>query len=113
MHEISLCESILQIIESEASKQGFSKVKSVCLEIGNLSCVESDALHFGFEVVTRNSIAEGSKLEIIKIPATAWCMQCAKNVTVKQRFDECPDCGSFQLQATAGDEMKIKELEVE
>ncbi len=113
MHEISLCEGILQIIESEANKQGFNKVKTVCLEIGDLSCVETDALHFGFEAVTRHSIAEGAKLEIINMPAIAWCMQCSKNVPVKQRFDECPDCGSFQLQATAGDEMRIKELEVE
>jgi hydrogenase nickel incorporation protein HypA/HybF len=40
-------------------------------------------------------------------------MKCSKNVIVKQRFDECPDCGSYQLQVTSGDEMKIKELEVE
>ncbi|WP_419590905.1 hydrogenase/urease maturation nickel metallochaperone HypA [Thiolapillus sp.] len=40
-------------------------------------------------------------------------MQCAKNVTVKQRFDECPECGSYQLQVTGGEEVKIKELGVE
>ncbi|MCP4270513.1 MAG: hydrogenase maturation nickel metallochaperone HypA [Gammaproteobacteria bacterium] len=113
MHEISLCEGILQIIESEADKQGFSKVRTVCLEIGDLSCVSEDALHFGFEAVMRHSIAEGAKLEIINIPATAWCMQCSKDVKVKRRFDECPDCGSYQLQATGGDEMKIQSMEVD
>jgi len=113
MHEISICEGILQVIESEADKQGFNKVKTVCLEIGDLSCVETEALRFGFEAVMRNSIADGAKLEIINLPATAWCMQCEKNVSVKHRFDECSDCGSYQLQATGGDEMRIKELEVE
>jgi len=113
MHEISLCEGILQVIESESEKQGFSKVLTICLEIGDLSCVETEALKFGFEVVTRNTIADGAKLEIINIPAKAWCMKCSKNVTVKNRFDECPDCGSYQLQATGGDEMRIKELEVD
>jgi len=113
MHELSLCEGILQVIESEANKQGFSKVSSVCLEIGDLSCVETDAMRFGFDAVMRNSIADGAKLEIIKVPATAWCMKCSKNVRVKRRFDECPDCGSYQLQAVGGDEMKIKSLEVD
>lgn len=113
MHEISICEGILQILEAEAGKQGFSRVKTVWLEIGDLSSIEPEALFFGFDVVTRNSLAAGAKLEIINIPGTAWCMKCAKNVSIKQRYDECPECGSYQLQATAGDEMRIKELEVE
>jgi hydrogenase nickel incorporation protein HypA/HybF len=34
-------------------------------------------------------------------------------VRVAQRFDACPDCGGYQLQVTGGDELRIKELEVE
>ncbi|MCG7980654.1 MAG: hydrogenase maturation nickel metallochaperone HypA, partial [Candidatus Thiodiazotropha endolucinida] len=29
------------------------------------------------------------------------------------RYEACPECGSYQLQVTGGDEMRIKELEVE
>ena len=113
MHEMSLCEGILQILESESIKQGFKRVKNVWLEIGDLSGVEPEAMLFSFDAVTRTTLAEGAKLNIINIPGMAWCMQCAENVSVKQRFDECPNCGSYQLQVTSGDEMKIKELEVE
>ncbi len=113
MHEMSLCESILQVLQTEAGKQSFSKVKTVWLEIGDLSSVEPDAMLFSFEAVTRNSLADGAALKIINVPGTAWCMQCSKPVAVKQRFDDCPDCGSAQVQITAGDELKIKELEVE
>lgn len=112
MHEMSLCEGILQALQTEAKTQGFSKVTTVWLEIGDLSSVEPDAMMFSFDVVMRNSLADGAKLEIIRVPGSAWCMQCAQSVAVKKRFDECPDCGSYQLQVTAGDEMKIKELEV-
>lgn len=52
-------------------------------------------------------------LEIIDVPGEAWCMQCAKTVRVKQRYDPCPHCESYQLQVSTGDEMRIKELEVE
>ena len=113
MHEMSLCEGVLQVLQNEAKTQGFTKVLAVWLEIGDLSSVEPEAMLFSFDVVTRNSLADGAKLKIINVPGSAWCMQCAKTVTVKQRFDECPDCGSYQLQVTGGDEMKIKELEVE
>lgn len=113
MHEMSLCESILQILEDNAISQKYQRVKTVWLEIGNLSGVELEAMRFGFVVVTRGSLAEEAKLEIIEIPGQAWCMQCAKTVSVKQRFDACPDCGGYQLQVTGGEEMRIKELEVE
>ena len=113
MHEMSLCEGVLQILESEAGKQGFNRVKAVWLEIGELSSVEPEAMLFSFDAVTRDSLADGATLNIIRVPGQAWCMQCSKSVNVKQRFDACPDCGSYQLQVTGGDEMKIKELEVE
>ncbi len=113
MHEMSLCEGILQILEDESAKQGFKRVKNVWLEIGDLAGVEIDAMLFSFDAATRNSLADGAQLNIINVPGLAWCMQCGKNVVVKQRFDECPECGSYQLQVTSGDEMKIKELEVE
>jgi len=113
MHEMSLCEGVLQVLQTEAGRQGFNRVKAVWLEIGDLSSVEPEAMLFSFDVVTRNSLADGAELNIINVPGTAWCMQCEKNMPVKQRFDECPQCGSYQLQVTGGDEMKIKELEVE
>lgn len=113
MHEMSLCESILQIMEDQARAQDFGRVKTVWLEIGRLSGVEVDALRFAFEAVTRDSLAAGARLEIIDQPGQAWCMQCSRNIDVTARFDPCPLCGGHQVQVTGGDEMRIKELEVE
>ncbi len=113
MHEISLCEGVLQVIKDQAVRQNFSRVETVWLEIGGLAGVEIEAMHFCFDAVTRGSLADGARLEIIEIAGEAWCMQCRKKVWVSQRFDACPDCGSYQLQVTGGDEMKIKELEVD
>ena len=113
MHEMSLCEGIIQIIEDEAEKQHFGKVRGVFLEIGALAGVELEAMRFGFDAVCRNTVADGATLEIIEIPGQGWCMKCAKTVNINHRFDACPECGSYQLQVTGGDEMRIKELEVE
>lgn len=113
MHEMSICEGVLLALEAEAKIHNFTKVKTVWLEIGDLSSVEPEALHFSFDVVTKNSLADGATLKIANVAGAAWCMQCSKSVTIKQRYDECPTCGSHQLQVTAGDEMKIKELEVD
>ena len=113
MHEMSLCESVLRIIESEAPVQGFSRVTRVCLEIGRLAGVEVEAMRFGFDVVTAGSLAAGARLDIERVPGGAWCFACRSEVEVAKRFDPCPRCGGFQLEVVRGDEMRIKELEVE
>lgn len=113
MHEMSLCEGVLQVLEEQAKTQGFQRVKTVWLEIGGLAGVEVEAMRFGFDVVVRNSLAEGACLEIIRVPGQAWCTTCAETVEITQRYDECPRCGGYQLQVTGGDQMRIKELEVE
>ena len=113
MHEMSLCEGIIQVLENEAQRQNFHKVKSVWLEIGALAGIELEALRFGFDVVSRHTLAEGAQLNIITQPAQAWCLGCSQTVIIQQRYDACPLCGSYQLQVTSGDAMRIKELEVE
>lgn len=113
MHEMSIAEGIIQIIEDEARKQSFTRVKQVWLEIGRFSGVETEALRFCFDAVTKGGVADGSALEIIDIPGKAWCMVCADNVEVDERYDPCPKCGSYQLQVTGGEELRIKELEVD
>jgi hydrogenase nickel incorporation protein HypA/HybF len=113
MHELSLCESILQVLEQQATVQQYTKVRIVWLEIGVLSGVEPEAMRFSFDVVTIGSLADQAKLEIIEVPGQAWCMACACNVVVEQLYDFCPKCGSHQLQVNNGDQMRIKEIEVE
>ena len=113
MHEMSLCESVLQILEHEAEVQHFHKVKTIWLEIGALSGVEPEALRFCFDVVMQGSLAEDARLEIVAAPGLAWCLPCGAEVAIRELYAQCPQCGSHQLQINSGDQMRIKELEVE
>jgi hydrogenase nickel incorporation protein HypA/HybF len=113
MHEMSLTEGVVEILREEARKQGFSRVKTVWLEIGDLSSVEPQAMEFCFEAATRGTLAEGARLEIIRTPGQGWCLDCGKTVALAERFGACPECGHFHVQMTGGDEMRVKELEVE
>lgn len=71
MHEMSLCEGVLEVMQTEAEIQGFSKVIAVWLEVGALSNVEPEAMEFCFETVTRDSLASGATLNIIPVPSNA------------------------------------------
>lgn len=113
MHEMSLAEGILQIVEDAAKAEGSSRVRTVFLEIGQLAGVEVEALRFCFDVVMRDSVASEAHLEIIETPGQGWCMKCSRNVPVTTLYDPCPVCGSHQIQVTGGQEMRVKELEIE
>ena len=112
MHEMSLAENVLQIIEDAARTQNFRRVRAVVLEIGKLAAVEAEAMHFCFDAVTRGSIAEGAQLEIIETPGAGRCQACGMTVAMQEQYGLCPECGSPQLEIIAGNQMRIKDLEV-
>ncbi|MCA6116804.1 MULTISPECIES: hydrogenase maturation nickel metallochaperone HypA [Bradyrhizobium] len=113
MHEMALCEGIVEIVEEEARRRSFSRVKTVCLEIGALSHVAPEAMKFCFAAVAARTIANGAVIKVVELPGVAWCMACSRSVEIAQRCEPCPCCGSYQLQVTAGEEMRVKELEVD
>ncbi|OCK53952.1 hydrogenase maturation nickel metallochaperone HypA [Bradyrhizobium sp. LMTR 3] len=113
MHEMALCEGIVEIIEEEARRRPFSRVKTVRLEIGALGHVAPEAMKFCFAAVAARTIANGAVIEVVELPGVAWCMACSRSVEIAQRYEPCPCCGSYQLQVTAGEEMRVKELEVD
>lgn len=113
MHEMSLAEGIRGIIEDAATTQGFSRVRGIWLEIGELAAVEVDALRFCLDAVLSDSVAGQAQITIDSIPGRGWCMQCSATVSIRQLYDACPACGSHQVQATGGTEMRVRELEVD
>lgn len=113
MHEMSLAEGIVQLIEDASRREGFKRVSAVFVEIGRLSSVEPEALAFCFGSATLGSVAEGARLEIIDIPGQGLCLQCGAEMEVENLYDPCPKCGGYGINVTGGTEMRVKELEVD
>ena len=113
MHEMALAESVREIVDDTARAHGASRVRVVRLEIGKLAQVELDALRFAFDVVKRGSAAHDARLDIVETDASAWCLRCAETVTIVQRGEPCPRCGSHQLQVSGGDAMRVLDLEID
>ncbi|QFY44793.1 hydrogenase maturation nickel metallochaperone HypA [Candidatus Methylospira mobilis] len=113
MHELSLCQGIIDIIDAQAREQRFTRVRKVCLAIGPMAGVDPEALQFGFEFLRKDGPAEQAVLEITETPGTAWCFECSRQVSVGNYQAPCPLCDGHQLQITGGEELKITALEVE
>ncbi len=114
MHEITLCQRALELIEQQARSHGARRVTGVWLSIGAFSCVERSALEFCFELVCRQTLAEGCRLNIEQQEAECWCQRCQRYVTLlSSRVRRCPDCLSDELRIVADDGLQIKRLEIE
>jgi hydrogenase nickel incorporation protein HypA/HybF len=113
MHEMSLTESIVEIAVETAQREGANRVRRVFVDVGLLSHVEPEALLFCFAAVSAGTTAAGATLEIQRIPGAGWCADCAMTVPLAERFGPCPVCGRHHVKMTAGDEMRVREMEVE
>jgi hydrogenase nickel incorporation protein HypA/HybF len=112
MHELSLCRALLDIITEHTAGKRCNRVKKVTLEIGQLAAVDESALRFGFDAISKGTLAEHADLEIITRAGQAICESCQKTVTLQHYFDPCQSCGQFTLKITQGEEMRVKSLEI-
>ncbi len=111
MHEVSLANALIELIEEQAKKESFTQVKEITLEIGKLSHVEPKAFLFAFEVA-KTPLMDKAKLIIVEPKGQAYCFACEKEVIIEKRGEACPYCQSYQLFVKEGVELKLKSLEV-
>ncbi|SRR5512147_2821416 len=110
MHEMSITQGVVEICENAA---GGKRVLAVVLEIGELSNIIPDAVEFCFEACTKDTLLDGARLVIDRIPGRARCLACAAEFAVKAYYEPCPACGGYKVDILTGEELRVKELEVE
>ena len=100
MHEITLSQRALEIIEQQAQQAGARRVTGVWLKVGAFSCVEASALTFCFELVCRGTLAEGCELHIaagVK-PASSTCIS-SRSTCAAARSVRATGCKLWRMTA--------------
>lgn len=128
MHELSIAYEMLEQVIATANAHGASEVKSVTLQIGNLSHTNPEQLSFCFNAIAGGTIAENAKFVIEKVPPSLVC-ECGYSGTLDEKelreagnftselllyvaAIECPVCKK-QAQIEGGRELIIKSIEIE
>ena len=109
MHELGITRNIVAIV---AERAGAVPVRRVQLEIGRLSAVMPQAIRFCFDIVAKDTVLEGAELEIIEIAGRGRCRSCGEELELDSLMSICA-CGSRDLERLAGEELKIREMELE
>lgn len=115
MHEISLVHNLLEQLTALALENNRKRVTKVTMEIGPCSGVVVDSFQFGFDILTEhNQLTRGAKL-VIHIPQALYrCTQCGHEIkTNKERPRSCPECDEHLLMPEGGDDLILKQVEME
>lgn len=113
MHELSVADSIVDIIKQNVSKEQLSSVRSVFLKVGTFSGIVSDSLEFAYQAITASTDLERSALVIERIPFVVRCKTCNEDSEGEEGISICSLCGSIDTTIISGKELQIKEIELD
>ena len=114
MHELGLVNYVVEQVSKIAEEQNVKKIRSVTLQFGEVSGIVTSYLHDYWLWYTKKfPLFEGSELKTEEIPAVTWCDDCKITYSTVQYGKTCPHCGSGNTWLLRGNEMMIKEVEVE
>ncbi|MDH4331304.1 MAG: hydrogenase maturation nickel metallochaperone HypA [Desulfobulbaceae bacterium] len=110
---MSLAVNIVELVSTKAKAVGGQRVTSVELEAGKLSGVMIEALLFCFEAASRDTPAEGARLEIREVEGCGRCLDCGHSFALDSLLAQCPQCGGYAVDAVQGRELKVLSLTVD
>lgn len=113
MHELSIANSILDIVLNEKKTKKLPDIKAVGLRIGALSGILPDALEFSFDAIKKETLLENTVLKISVISVSAICKNCGENFPVEDLVFSCQKCNSTSIEVDKGQEMDITYLDIE
>ena len=113
MHEFSLAQNIIEIVDESLKKNGAAKASEINLEVGILSGVEIPALEMALESLKPNSVIEDAEIKLIITKAMDICRQCKHEYFPEELFSPCPKCSTYNPDIIAGKELLVKSIVAE
>ncbi len=113
MHEMGLAQNILKLVIQTAQEANAHKVAKIILKVGLFSGVLIESLRFGLEILAKETIARGAKIEIIPIPLQIICKSCNNQSIITPQSFLCPCCQSTQVKIISGENLELVSVEVD
>jgi hydrogenase nickel incorporation protein HypA/HybF len=113
MHELSVTESILEIALKHARQADAQRIADIYLVIGQLSSIVDDSVQFYWDIVAKDTLAEGACLHFRRIPAQLACLDCGREFTLNGEDYFCPNCQGIHVKVVSGEEFYLEAIEVE
>jgi hydrogenase nickel incorporation protein HypA/HybF len=114
VHELSICRGLCTQLQELAAEHNAEKIQRVEIEVGAMSNVVPELLDQAFQVM-RESLPLIAQAELVvrKVPLMAHCAGCDTDQQLERFVFECPACGSTKLMVTQGEELLLRQVELE
>ena len=112
MHELSLCQALIEQVEAIAREQAAQQVLLIHLAIGPLSGVEPRLLEQALPFASAGTIAAGAGLVIDYLPVRVLCQACGNTTEAMPSRLTCGDCGDSRTTLVSGDELLLMRVEL-
>ena len=113
MHELAVTESILEIVLRHARQAEAAHVTDIYLVIGQLSSIMDDSVQFYWDIIAKDTAAEGARLHFERLPAEFLCLDCGKSYAPGEEILACPQCQSVRVKVVAGEEFQLDSIDIE
>lgn len=115
MHEFSIGRSLVNaaLEEFERTAGPGARLVQVRVKVGAMRQVVPDNLEMAYQVISRGTAAEGSRLEMVTVPAEGRCTECGWTGGIELPFVVCGRCGSGSVSVEKGMELHLDQLKVE
>jgi len=113
MHELAVTESLLELALRHAERAGARRIVRLNLVIGELASIVDESVQFYWDIISRDTMAEGAQLHFDRVPGTLRCVRCGHVFPINGSNYACPACDGEQLVVARGDEFRLESIEVE
>ena len=113
MHELPVSQSILDIALKHAQKADAKRITDLHIVMGELSKLVDESIQFYWDIIAKDTIAEGAKLHFRIVPAEFQCMACFEKYKLDSEEFSCPNCGAVGVKIIAGEEFSLEAIDVE
>lgn len=113
MHELAICQSLMDQVESIAIERNAQSVISIVVGMGPLSGVEAQLLKNAYPVASAGTVAEQAELIIEHLPVRVKCSQCGSETDALPNKLVCKQCGDWRTKLVSGDELLLMRVELD
>ena len=113
MHELAICQSLMDQVEAIASERNAHCVTSIVVAMGPLSGVEAQLLKNAYPIASAGTVAENAELVIEYLPVRVKCTQCGSESDALPNKLICKKCGDWRTTLISGDELMLMSVELE
>lgn len=113
MHELTITQNILALALEHAQRAGAARITHINLSVGEISGIVDESVQFYFDLLSRDTPAEGAKLRFTKLPAVFRCRACSAEFPLRGGDWTCPVCQATGGQVISGRQFFMDSIEVE